>query len=131
MSLIDALMEAYATQTLAGDKVVAAVTEFAPLLSAELPTGPEACALFWVNKACGALDRRPRGPVGGPEAAGSVVGHEGPPVELRELSDVSDGRSLVALLAFYFPHSFPAHRKSSTMQFTIYINIGIDCCSFL
>jgi len=102
VALIDALMLYHATSTLSVNKVIAAVRKFAKFsASSELPTTLDDRALFWVNKACGALCQR--------LLEGEEKWLESPPpprpkgLALDEMRGVSDGRCLAALIAFYRP----------------------------
>ncbi|RWS13538.1 calmodulin-regulated spectrin-associated protein 2-like protein [Dinothrombium tinctorium] len=102
MVIIEAIMALYIKEVLISEKIVEVVNRFMPIdQEEELPTEPEEAALFWINKSCEKMKLRI-------EEELSHLGNQpnlvSPPLAfLEDLSDLSDGCSLAAVLSFYCP----------------------------
>ncbi|XP_046460066.1 patronin-like isoform X35 [Daphnia pulex] len=99
MAVMEGIMNLFVKEVVSAERVVAAIRRFADLDASQTPAPKEAeqALLLWITKACQSLKKR---------LTAEVDGHgEDVPnfPELRELGDLSDGMSLLGLLAFYAP----------------------------
>uniref|UniRef100_A0A0P5T5D5 Calmodulin regulated spectrin-associated protein 1 1 (CAMSAP1L1) n=1 Tax=Daphnia magna TaxID=35525 RepID=A0A0P5T5D5_9CRUS len=99
MAVMEGIMNLFVKEVVSAERVVAAIRRFAELDASQTPPPKEAeqALLLWITKACQSLKKR---------LTAEVDGHgEDVPnfPELRELGDLSDGMSLLGLLAFYAP----------------------------
>ncbi|XP_070209593.1 calmodulin-regulated spectrin-associated protein 1-like isoform X2 [Littorina saxatilis] len=117
LSLIDALMKAYASEIASVERIVQAVRRYSSFnASSELPGGVEEALMFWVNKTCAALVNRGDLEIiqGESNQKVRIVSKSTPPRDSKTIpkmenlmSDLGDGCSVGATIAFYQPESLP------------------------
>ena len=101
MVIIEAIMTLYIKEVLIPDKVAEVVARFSYLEEDEIPEDLEEVAIFWINKCCAKLKQIMQKDMSEEE---STRNEPIPPLPmLEELTDLSDGCCLAALLSFYCP----------------------------
>ncbi|GIX91300.1 hypothetical protein CDAR_128031 [Caerostris darwini] len=102
MAVIDGIMSLYIKEVLIPDKIVEVVKKFSHVdVNSEMPSNSEEAAVLWINKCCGALEQEIRSDCGADEE------RKLPKIPvLQEISDVSDGCCLAALISYYCPKYF-------------------------
>ncbi|KAG8195834.1 hypothetical protein JTE90_008529 [Oedothorax gibbosus] len=102
MSIIDGIISLYIKEVLIPNKIVEVVKKFSTVdINSEMPSNSEEAAVLWINKCCRALEQDIRSEC----SAGEVNKLPKIPV-LQEISDVSDGCCIAAVISYYCPKYF-------------------------
>jgi hypothetical protein len=102
MVIIEGIMTLYIKEVLIPEKVAEVVNRFSVLeIPDEIPEDPEEAALFWINKSCVKLKQIMQKEMNEDE---TTRNEPLPPLPmLEDLTDMSDGCCLAAILSFYCP----------------------------
>lgn len=100
MAVIDGIMSLYIKEVLIPEKIIEVVRSFSYVnLSSETPSNAEEAAVLWINKCCRTLENEIKQKADEKESSCTPR----IPV-LQEISDISDGCSLAAVISFYCPN---------------------------
>ncbi|CAG2108321.1 unnamed protein product [Medioppia subpectinata] len=101
MVIIEAIMTLYIKEVLIPEKVAEVVSRFSYIEEDEIPDDLEEVAIFWINKCCVRLKQVMQRELNADESTRDEPTPTLPMLE--ELTDLSDGCCLAALLSFYCP----------------------------
>ncbi|KFM66438.1 Short spindle protein 4, partial [Stegodyphus mimosarum] len=101
MAVIDGIMSLFIKEVLIPEKIVDVVKKFSSVnVNSEMPSNSEEAAVLWINKCCRALEQEIKSESGTEEKKVPKI-----PV-VQEISDISDGCSLAAVICYYCPSYF-------------------------
>ncbi|XP_035226707.1 uncharacterized protein LOC118199037 [Stegodyphus dumicola] len=101
MAVIDGIMSLFIKEVLIPEKIVDVVKKFSSVnVNREMPSNSEEAAVLWINKCCRALEQEIKSECNTEEGKVPKI-----PV-VQEISDISDGCSLAAVICYYCPSYF-------------------------
>ncbi|GFQ68573.1 patronin [Trichonephila clavata] len=102
MAVIDGIMSLYIKEVLIPEKIVEVVKKFSYVdINSEMPSNAEEAAVLWINKCCKALEQEIRTDCTAEEMS------KLPKIPvLQEISDISDGCCIAAVISYYCPSYF-------------------------
>ncbi|RWS09114.1 Short spindle protein 4-like protein [Dinothrombium tinctorium] len=125
MTIIEAIMALFVKEVLIPVKVIEVVDRFSPLTSFDkLPMDAEEAALFWIQKCCVKMKHKIEDES---RNLNSEQTSHIPSIPIaQDLADLSDGRSIAAVLSFYSPE----HLKWSDIYFNETMSISDSIYNF-